>query len=107
LTKKCKVYLLLCFINRAPRHEGARVVEFLQCCILNTQIFKSKNKNQFMQNDYLSAVFLLSANVGNYFADKRRSLGRYSSLADSDHGVCLFVCSIGGKQISIEGKRII
>jgi hypothetical protein len=37
-----------------------------------------------------SVLSTVTANFGNNFADKRRSLGRYTSLEDWGHGVFKF-----------------
>jgi hypothetical protein len=48
----------------------------------------------------LTTWHTLSAKVGNHFSDERRSLGRYSLLADSGHGVRLVCFLLWSTQIT-------
>jgi hypothetical protein len=58
------------------------------CMYLGVDISPSTETLNFhsVRNELISLITLVeNFNLDNYFADKRRSLSRYSSLADSGH----------------------
>jgi hypothetical protein len=51
-------------------------------------------------------VTIYPQKVGNHFTDKQRSLGRYSSLSESDHGI-FFICMMFIRMICMKGDTCI